>query len=178
IGVLAENAAAIDRGEAKTFLPSGERIISWVEAGMSISPVLASVAASKNCTLLAVFAVTIRCGPPGGLLRSGIAIILHREQRVRLRSPPAGRGPARGRSRRSPRRPAGWVPAHRPRSTRRTRAGLPRRGRSATAARRARHRCRRGRRLRDRALLRTPGRCSAPPTDAQDGRPRAAPPYA
>src|SRR5262245_63954721 len=47
---------------------------------MSISPVLASVAASKNCTLLAVFAVTIRCGPPGGLLRSGIAIILHREQ--------------------------------------------------------------------------------------------------
>src|SRR5262245_63038637 len=42
---------------------------------MSISPVWASVAASKNCTLLAVFAVTIRCGPPGGLLRSGIAII-------------------------------------------------------------------------------------------------------
>src|SRR5262249_57525856 len=93
IGVLAENAAAIDRGEAKTFLPSGERIISWVEAGMSISPVLASVAASKNCTLLAVFAVTIRCGPPGGLLRSGIAIILHPDQRDRLPSPPPGTRP-------------------------------------------------------------------------------------
>src|SRR5262249_571138 len=178
IGVLAENAAAIDRGEAKTFLPSGERIISWVEAGMSISPVLASVAASKNCTLLAVFAVTIRCGPPGGLLRSGIAIILHPEQTVRVRPPPLRRGPAPRGSGRSLRRLAGWVRDHRPRSPRRTRAGLPRRDRSATAARRARHRCRRGRRPRGCAPLRTPGRCCAPPTDAHDGRPRAAPPCA
>jgi hypothetical protein len=51
-------------------LPSGERIISWVDAGMSISPACASVAASKNCTLLALLAVRIRFGPPGRLLGS------------------------------------------------------------------------------------------------------------
>src|SRR5437899_9302443 len=50
--------------------PSCDIVISWVEPGMSRLPVMASVAASKKCTLLALFAVTIRFGPPGRLLRS------------------------------------------------------------------------------------------------------------
>ncbi len=40
---------------------------------MSISPVSANVAASKNCTLLAVFAVTIEMRPAGPIVRIGHA---------------------------------------------------------------------------------------------------------
>ncbi len=73
IGVLAEYAAAIDRGEHR--LPSGDSTISWVEAGMSISPVFSRSSASKNCTLSAVFAVTMRRGPPDRLLPSALTFL-------------------------------------------------------------------------------------------------------
>src|SRR5215216_3174671 len=55
--------------------PSAVIAISWVEPGMSIVAVMASVAASRKCTLWAVFAVTIRLGPPGRLLRSNIVAL-------------------------------------------------------------------------------------------------------
>src|SRR3954463_8774930 len=55
--------------------PSAVIAISWVEPGMSMVAVMASVAASRKCTLWAVFAVTIRLGPPGRLLRSNIVAL-------------------------------------------------------------------------------------------------------
>src|SRR5436309_2469830 len=50
---------------------------------MSMVAAMASVAASRKCTLWAVLAVTIRFGPPGRLLRSIGLLHLHRKQLLR-----------------------------------------------------------------------------------------------
>src|SRR5947208_3419741 len=54
---------------------------------MSMVAAMVSVAASRKCTLWAVLAVTMRCGPPGRLLRSIGLLHLHREQLLRLHNP-------------------------------------------------------------------------------------------